>query len=72
MLLAGFGEDAADTVSQLLYEFELSEHARNDWIADFGDALFHILDRHAGQKDPRIFDFDTIIEERDANRRALI
>lgn len=41
-------------------------------VADFGYALTHIIDGQARQQDTGIFNFNTVIEKRNADGRATL
>ena len=64
--------NTGDATAPLFNQIQFTEDTGDDMVADFGNALTHIIDGHARQEDAGVFDFDTVIEKGDADGRSTL
>lgn len=59
--------NTGDAAAPLFNQIQFTEDTGDDMVADFGNALTHIIDGHARQEDAGVFDFNMVIEKGDAD-----
>ena len=65
-------EHTRNTAAPLLDQIEFAKDANDEWVSNEGYAALHVLNRHARKQNPRIFDFDAVVEKGDTNGGAAL
>ena len=66
------GDHSLRAAAPLLHEAELVKHSTNDAIAQLGNPARQVVERESEGQEARVFHFQPVVEDREAERRAAL